>query len=127
MEVLGRIALYRAFVAACNLATTHHRYNDLNGSNKSAVEPVKTTPKQLAAKIKERNDLGKHAEYIAESVNAEKRAHAQAVIDNKTATKKRTTKPKVIKQLSDLAKLEPETKPAPTVNTPLADMVSDKL
>lgn len=124
MEILGRISLYKAFAAACTLATTHHRYNDMNGSNVAPTVPVKTTPKQIAAKTKERKDLGKHAEYIAESVNAEKRAHAQAVIDNKAAATKR--KPSV-KRLADLAKLEPETKPTPALtakqiaNQPIVD------
>lgn len=148
MEILGRISLYKAFSAGCALATTHPRYNDLNGSTKEAVKPKTVTPTEIAAGTKARADVGKHAEYIAESVNAEKRAHAQAVIDGKARKPKEVSaqvaakasfaapkavktdkviKPKKVKAMSDLTKLEPTTKPAPALtakqiaNQPIVD------
>lgn len=92
------LRLHKGFVEACRLATTHHRYAKVGDALVPAKEPVPTTPKQIAAANKVRNDQGPYKELIAESVNAEKRA----AIANKQAVRKQR-KGKVVAQ-ADLAK-----------------------
>lgn len=90
--------LYKAFVEACRLATTHHRYAKVGDAMVPRIEPKTTTPKEIAAATKARANRGVHAEYIDQAIDAEKRA----AIAN-TLALKRKPKAKVVKQ-EDLKK-----------------------
>lgn len=85
------IRLHQAFVDDCAAAMLHHRYNTVGDKMVQRVEPVQKTPTQIAADTLARKNP--HKELIDDAVNAEKRAHAQAVLDGKKARAKRAPKP----------------------------------
>jgi len=80
------IRLTQAFVASCELATSHPRYMTLSEPLKAAVEPlIASTSETIAAANFARIKLGIHAESIKESLDAQKElAHhrkAEAIIN----------------------------------------------
>lgn len=98
------IRMHKAFVEACRLASTHHRYANLGDKLTPSVQPASPSAKQIAVQIKARNDKGVYAEYIDQAVDAEKRAAAA----NKLAIKrerKAKPAPKVVKDLGEIKSL----------------------
>lgn len=118
MEILGRIALYKGFSAACTLATTHHRYAALNETKIAPAEPTKSTQDDLDAQRRatstraiEERTKARTVKGLATDVVLANNAEAEALA-------KGITRGQYLKsELAALSKKESVPKPAPKAKT----------